>query len=91
MSLLETVKQSLQPHTLISNMRLNSTLIVVTGCLSMLTVTTCFAVAAYHSKVGISDIITFGTVVVSFTGVGIWGKVAQKKTEVPPSNPQTNV
>ena len=90
MNLLKSITESLQPHTAISNIRLNATLIVITGCLSMLVVTTCFAIAAYKGKVGITDIITFGTVVVSFTGVGIWGKATQKKTEVQQSNPQTN-
>ena len=90
MNLFETIKQSLQPQTTISNMRLNATLIVITGCLSMLVVTTCFAIAAYNGKVGMTDIIAFGTVVVSFAGVGIWGKAAQKKTEVQQSNPLPN-
>ena len=94
MKLFQIIYQSLLPNNTVSNMRLATTFIVLTGCLSMLTLAIVFAVSAFSGKAGISDIIAFGTVVTSFTGIGIWGKVAQKKTEsqtnVEPINPQSN-
>ncbi|MFA6925069.1 MAG: hypothetical protein WC223_12560 [Bacteroidales bacterium] len=90
MKLLETIYQSLQPKTSVSNMRLNSTLIIVTGCLSIIVTTILFAVAVYKGKAGVSEIIAYGTVITSFTGIGIWGKAAQKKTEIQQLNSQTN-
>ena len=71
-------------------MRLNSTMIVVTGCLSILVTTTFFAIAVYNGKASLTDIIAYGAMITSFTGIGIWGKATQKKTEVQQSNTQSN-
>ena len=90
MKLFETIFQSLEPKTAISNMRLNSTLIIITGCLSIIITTILFAIAVYKGKAGVSEIIAYGTVITSFTGIGIWGKAAQKKTEVGQINNQSN-
>ena len=90
MKLLEIISESLHPKANVSNMRLNSTMIILTGCFSMVVITILFAIALFNGKVGVSEIIAFGTVLTSFTGIGIWGKAAQKKTEVQQSNSQDN-
>ena len=81
MKLLKTIYKSLQAETAISNMRINTTMIVLTGCICILINTIIFAIAFYRGSVSATDILAFGTVITSFTGVGIWGKAAQKKTE----------
>ena len=90
MKILNTIYQSLHPNSIISNMRLNSTLIVFTGCFSIIVTTVLFAIGVYNGKASVSDIIAFGAMVTSFTGIGIWGKAAQKKTEVQQINNLTN-
>lgn len=85
-NILEKLSKFFQAGSPYSNMRLNATMIVFTGCVSELSLIIIVMVNyRQHPLTGTDLALVIGSIA-SFIGIGIWGKSVQSKNELNATN-----